>query len=140
MTDATVEFFHRLSSRGYEPLVREAVATLRFDLTHDGRTERWYLVINNGDLAVSTGDTDADDADPDHADPDEADADCVIVADRSLFNGVVSGQVNAMAALLRGELSVTGEPDLLVLCQRLFPGPPRARDRKPFVAARRSLS
>jgi putative sterol carrier protein len=138
MTDATVEFFHRLSSRGYEPLVREAVATLRFDLTHDRRTERWYLIINNGDIAVSTGDTDADDAD--HADPDEADADCVIVADRNLFNGVVSGQVNAMAALLRGELSLTGEPDLLVLCQRLFPGPPRARGRKPFVAARRSLS
>ena len=135
MTDATVEFFHRLSSRGYEPLVGEAVATVRFDLTHDGRTERWYLIINNGELSVHTGDGDADDTDQ-----DDGDGDYVIVADRTLFNGIVSGQVNAMAALLRGELFVTGEPDLLVVCQRLFPGPPGARGRKPVVAGRRPLS
>jgi hypothetical protein len=133
MTDATVEFFHRLSSRGYEPLVREVVATVRFDLTERGRTERWYLVIHNGELSVHTGDADADDADP-----DDTEADCVIVADRALFNGIVSGQVNAMAALLRGELFVAGEPDLLVLCQRLFPGPPRAKTRRPVGAGRRS--
>ena len=58
-------------------------------------------------------------------------ADCVLSCDRALFDGIASGEVNAMAALLRGELVVAGEPDLLVLCQRLFPGP--RRPAKPEV-------
>jgi hypothetical protein len=119
MTDPTVEFFRRLAGCGYEPLVRDAKATVRFDLTRDDRTERWYLIMNSGELAVSTAGTHAD---------------CVIAADRSLFNGIASGEVNAMAAYLRGELIVAGEPDLLVLCQRLLPGPPLSPGRRPVMA------
>jgi hypothetical protein len=106
--DPTTRFFHELAGRGYEPLVREVVAVVRFDLLQDGRTEHWYLFINNGDLNVSTA---------------EVEADCVIAADRSLFNRIVSGTANAMAAMLRGELIVLGEPELLIMCQRLIPGP-----------------
>jgi hypothetical protein len=111
--DPTAQFFHRLRSRVYEPLVREVVAVVRFDLLHDGQTERWYLIINNGEITVSTADVEAD---------------CIIAADRTLFNGIVSGRVNPMAALLRGELTALGEPDLLVLCRRIFPGPPRSEE------------
>ena len=39
-------------------------------------------------------------------------------------------EVNAMAALLRGAMGVEGDVELLVLFQRLFPGPPRSRSRR----------
>ncbi|OLB76124.1 MAG: hypothetical protein AUI14_19675 [Actinobacteria bacterium 13_2_20CM_2_71_6] len=116
MTDPTNEFFRELGTRGNEPLLKDATATVRFDITQDRQTDRWCLQINHGNVRVSTGD---------------AEADGVIGAGRSLFNGIARGEVNAMAALLRGELTVDGEPDLLVLCQRLFPEPPRTRDRQP---------
>ena len=86
-----------------------------FDITQGRRTERWCLQINKGALNVST---------------DECEADCVIGAARPLFDGIATGEVNAMAALLRGELAVSGEPELVVLCQRLFPGRPPATTKE----------
>ena len=50
-------------------------------------------------------------------------------ADAELFGDIITGRVNAMAALLRGRLVVEGDPSPLVLFQRLFPGPPSPRDR-----------
>jgi hypothetical protein len=51
-------------------------------------------------------------------------ADCVVRATKGLFDDVATGRVNAMAALLRGELVAEGNPNLLVRLQRLFPSPP----------------
>jgi hypothetical protein len=49
-----------------------------------------------------------------------------------LFDGVVTGQTNAMAALLRGEVTFDGDPELMLLFQRIFPGPPApAHSRTP---------
>jgi hypothetical protein len=39
-----------------------------------------------------------------------------------------------MAALLRGTMRVEGDVQLLVLLQRLFPGPSRSRRRGPSAA------
>ena len=50
-------------------------------------------------------------------------ADCVLRADRKLFARMASGKVNAMAAVLRGAVTIEGDPRLLVLFQRLLPGP-----------------
>jgi hypothetical protein len=119
MADPTAEFFEELRARGHDPLVEDATATVRFDVARGKHTDRWLLRIRKGDLGVSTGD---------------GEADCVISADRTVFDGIVTGTVNTLAALLRGELVVDGDPDLLVLVQRLFPGPPQARDRKPAGA------
>jgi len=119
MTDPTTEFFERLSKRGYEPMVREATATVRFEITQGKKTDRWCLVMDKGNLEVTT---------------DCPDADCVIIVQRNVFNGIASGEVNAMSAFLRGELTGTGNPDLIVLVQRLFPGPPQTRERRPVAA------
>jgi hypothetical protein len=40
------------------------------------------------------------------------------------------GDVNALAAYLRGELALEGDPELLVLIQRVLPGPATTRRRR----------
>jgi putative sterol carrier protein len=109
--DATTEFFEELAARGHEPAMAKATGTLRFDL-RDGaaRAERWLITINKGDVAVS------------HM---NAKADCVVRADRTVFDRIASGETNALAAFLRGAIEVEGDRGLLLAFQRAFPGPPR---------------
>ena len=73
--------------------------------------EIWFVSVSDGKIAVSRA---------------NADADCVVRTSRELFDGIASGEVNAMAALLRDELTAEGDLELLMLVQRLFPGPPRS--------------
>jgi putative sterol carrier protein len=119
MTDATVAFFDALAERGHEVLLENATGTVRFDLNDGKKTDRWLVAVEKGDIAVSR---------------QNLRADCVVRSDKSLFDGIASGKTNAMAAMLRGAVSVEGDPQLLVLFQRLFPGPPRSRSRRPTAA------
>jgi hypothetical protein len=48
-----------------------------------------------------------------------------------LFEAIAAGKVNATAAVLRGELAIEGDWELMVLFQRLLPGPPTSRNRRP---------
>jgi putative sterol carrier protein len=113
-SDAIAEFFAELGQRGHEPLLENASGSARFDVTGGKRTERWLLTIDKGDLAVSRT---------------NAAADCVVRVDRAAFERAVKGKFNLMAAALRGELTIGGDPRLLVLLQRLFPRPSRLRRR-----------
>ena len=115
MADATAEFFDALVERGHEPLLEKATGTVRFDLREGRKTDRWLVSIVKGELAVSRRNLKAD---------------CVLTTDKTLFDDVASGRANAFAALLRGAAEVEGNVQLLVLFQRLFPGPPRARRRR----------
>jgi putative sterol carrier protein len=112
MTDATAQFFGELESRGHDPRLAKVRGTLRFDLADAKRTTRWLVAVDRGAIAVS------------HR---NAKADCVIRADKATFDGIAAGEVNAFASVLRGALRVDGERELLVLFQRLFPGPPGRR-------------
>ena len=109
-SDPTGEFFDELGRRGHEPLVRKATGTARFDVVDGERTRRWLVTIDKGDISVSRR---------------NAGADCVLRAERASFDRAVTGELNFMAAVLRGEVEVRGDPRLLVLLRRLFPGPPR---------------
>jgi putative sterol carrier protein len=118
MTDATdpaTRFFDDLASRGHEPLLEKATGTLRVDLTNGRRLTRWLVAIERGQVKVSR---------------ENRKADCVVRADRAAFERIVSGRENGMAAMLRGSIAVEGNPMLLVLFQRLLPGPPRSRRRR----------
>jgi putative sterol carrier protein len=122
MTDATSKFFDALVERGHESLLEKATGTVRFDLKDGKKTDRWLVTVLRGDIAVSR---------------QHRRADSIVSADKALFDGVASGRTNAMAALLRGAMSVEGDVQLLVLFQRLFPGPRRSRRQRPSSAPAR---
>ena len=123
MADSTAEFFDELGRRGHEPLLQKASGSVRFDLVDRKRIDRRLVVLDKGAITVSRRNTAAE---------------CVIRADKALFERVATGELNAVAAVLRGDLTVDGDWRLLVLVQRLFPGPRRARGRRrPAGYARR---
>ena len=112
--DPTARFFADLAGREDEPLLRKASGSMRFDITSGRRTRCWLVRVDDGALDVTEG---------------RADATCVIRADQAVFDKVASGRLNAVAAVLRGDLEVTGDWRMLVRLQRLFPSPPRRRRR-----------
>jgi putative sterol carrier protein len=115
MNDPTREFFYELDKRGHEPMLRKATGRLRFDLTDGTGTAHWLIVVKKGDVSVSRGD---------------GAADCIVTTDRPLFEAIVRGEKNAMAAILRGEIGIAGDPELLVLFQRVFAGPAESIQRR----------
>jgi len=113
-TDPTGAFFEALAARGRVPLLDNAKGTARFDIVSGRKTDRWLLAIDNGQLSVFRSNDSAD---------------CVIRVEKTLFEQLVAGRKNAVAAVLRGDLVVDGDWRLLVRIQRLFPGRGRARRR-----------
>jgi predicted lipid carrier protein YhbT len=112
MSDAILELFQELGRRGHEPLLAKVTGSVRFDLVDDGRTDRWLVAVNKGNIEVS------------HK---GGPADCTIRADRVLFERICRGEENAIAAVLRGALVCAGDVELLFAIQRILPGPPRDR-------------
>lgn len=106
MTGATADFFSELGRRGHEPRLENITATMRFDLLDGEKTDHYFVDIKNGDIAISDANLDAD---------------CVLRADRVLFDDITSGVTNALVAMLRSELAFQGDAGLLVCFQRLFP-------------------
>jgi putative sterol carrier protein len=112
MADVTADFFQALASGGPHPELENTKGTLRFDLRDTGkRTARWLVALENGRVTVSRG---------------NARADCIVRADKAVFDRVASGEQNGMAAFLRGAIEVEGDESLLLPFQRLFPAPPRS--------------
>jgi len=108
MSDIAVSYMNELAERGHEPLLEKTTGTVAFDLTTGGKTDTWTIVIDQGDLDVRHEDGPADGR---------------LRVDRRLFDRLARGETNPMAASLRGEIILDGNPDLLLLVQRLFPGP-----------------
>lgn len=121
MTEPTRVFFTRLSEQ-HQPMLRSMTGTVRFDIADGERTEHWYLRIRKGDVTVAH---------------DDGEADCVLSADIGTFDEILSGRMNAMAALLRGAVRMEGRVFLLTALQRLFPGPSAAPAKPPAGYARR---
>ena len=101
-------FFDELGERGHEDAWADVSGTVGIDLVDGDTTEHWLVEIDKGDVAVSH---------------DERAADCSIRLDRALFEQVVQGEANAMAAVLRGAAIPSGDFDLLLALQRCFSGP-----------------
>ena len=108
MAETTRRFFEALAKRENEPLLRAVSGTIRCDLADGERTEHWYLTIKRGDVAISH---------------QRVDADCTVGTDLATFEAILEGRTNAMAAVLRGAVSVQGRVQLLIALQALFRPP-----------------
>lgn len=127
----TLEFFDELSRRGHQPMLQRVQATIRFEVSVDSadapgagagdgdraRILRRQVTVDHGDLSISADDATA---------PDATTADVTITCTASELDDLVSGRTSAMASLLRGALTVEGDPELVVLAQRLFSRSPVA--------------
>ena len=118
MATATSEFFDGLAGRDLGPGFARTTGSLRFDLTTGDTTEHWRVELRRGAVAIARTD---------------GPADCVVRTDASVFEDLARGRANAMAALLRGQLRADGDPEFLILFQRLFPAP---TERKMTASAR----
>jgi putative sterol carrier protein len=92
--------------------LEKVTGSVRFDVIDGSRTQRWLVTVKKGDIAVSRK---------------NAAADLVVRGERELLERVFSGKENALAAVLRGELTISGASELLVLFQRFLPRPHDAR-------------
>ncbi len=104
------EFFDALAADP-PPMFGTLNGTLRFDISTGDDVESWHVTIEHGTVIVSR---------------DPSVADSIVRAHARLFDDIVSGRANAVAAVLRGDLGVEGNPHLLNVFQRAFPGPPAA--------------
>ena len=107
--DAAQALFEHIASRDHQPLLNNTVGRLRIDLTEGGTTEHLFIIVDKGVVDIS------------HR---RARAEAALHCPRALFNQMAEGNVNALAAILRGELNVEGDLSLLAAFSRLFPGPP----------------
>jgi hypothetical protein len=111
VSDTTQAFFDELAHRGYEPRAANMRGSVRLDLRRGKRTERRLVSVDGGEIAVSRT---------------NAAADAVVRMDEALFEALIRGEANAMAAMLRGALTIEGDRGLLLLFQRLLgPATPR---------------
>ncbi|SCG51681.1 SCP2 sterol-binding domain-containing protein [Micromonospora coxensis] len=112
MVDATTRFFEDLDRRGYEPVLAKTSGTLRFDLHEGAQTTHWLVEIDRGRVRVSQQDREAD---------------TVIGISPALFEEMAAGREHGLAAVLRGDMTVTGDARLVVQIERIFPGPPDSK-------------
>jgi hypothetical protein len=119
--DPVQKFFDELAARGHVQSLATVTGTVRIDIVDNGRTEHWYVSVSKGDVSVSHKGSKAD---------------AGIRLERRVMEGCVEGTVNTMAAFLRGVITVEGDFGLLILFDRLFPGPPGATGRVEPIPAR----
>jgi putative sterol carrier protein len=105
--DVISAFFESIS--GPHPAVPKTISgSLRFDLENNNRTEHWRVTFNKGTVSTSRA---------------NAAADCIVRTDKATLEAIIHGQVNAMAALLRGSIQVEGQALLLALFRGLLTEP-----------------
>jgi hypothetical protein len=107
-SDPTARLFERISRLGRVEALAGIDGRLRFDVHVGDRVEQRAIIVQSGQITVAH---------------DVEDPDCVVDVDKELFDRMAAGQSNAMSALLRGDMMVSGDVRLLVLLERLLPGP-----------------
>ncbi|MFV2020027.1 SCP2 sterol-binding domain-containing protein [Micromonospora sp. LOL_023] len=120
---ATREFFDRFGHRETAPLLRQISGTVRFDLADDERVDYWFVTLDNGKAELTR---------------ENREADCVLRTDGVIFEAMARGEVNPMAAMLRSQIMVLGDLRLLILIERMMPGPPGSHDPRVFAKRERT--
>ncbi|WP_406073041.1 hypothetical protein [Micromonospora sp. NBC_01638] len=121
MTEATERFFESLPSRAPDVLGGLIDGTLQIDLGSDHRTEHWLVRTRPGSVQVSRA---------------RGPADALWYSSAALFDRLISGEAQGLAAVLRNESTFSGNVVLFLAFRRFFPNPPGTRD--PREVARRA--
>ncbi|GGM13169.1 hypothetical protein GCM10012279_34170 [Micromonospora yangpuensis] len=87
--------------------------TMQIDLDHGEQTEHWQVVLAPGKAEVRRGQT-------------ESDTTWFCSAD--LFERLVTGERQSIAAMLRSETTIVGNVVLFLAFRGFFPSPPGTRD------------
>ncbi|MFC0008119.1 SCP2 sterol-binding domain-containing protein [Micromonospora siamensis] len=125
MTEATERFFASLATRApaalrNSELLRPVLTgTLQIDLVEGPVTDHWRVAMSPGRAEVTRAD---------------GEADAKWTSSPGLFDRLVKGETQAIAAVIRNEATFSGNVLLWLMFRRFFPDPPGARD--PRRAAR----
>lgn len=119
MGEAIERFFASLPARAPAVLHGPAIGTLQIDLTTGHRTEHWLVEMAPGSARVSR---------------ESRPADAVWTSSEDLFERLVTGRDQAIAAVFRNEATFSGNVVLFLAFRRFFPDPPGTLD--PCQAAR----
>lgn len=112
--DPIEQFFAILAEPGRIPTFDGESASLRFDVGSGSGADHWYVQVSDGDVAVSQS---------------TGPADAVAHIQREHMEAIVTGRMNAMAAVLRGLVPCEGSMSALIMFQRCLPGPPGSTGR-----------
>jgi putative sterol carrier protein len=108
--DVVRAFFEGIG--GTNPDIPKTISgSIRFDLDNDRKPEHWRVTFDKGSISSSSSD---------------APADCAVRTDKKTFEQVIRGQMNAMAALLRGAMHAEGDLLLLAVFRNVLAAPAAA--------------
>ncbi|RKN17188.1 hypothetical protein D7147_21320 [Micromonospora musae] len=114
MGEAIERFFESLPARAPEVLRGLVSGTLQIDLSVDGGvTEHWLVRMRPGVVEVRR---------------ERAPADAIWYSSADLFERMVCGQAQGVAAVFRNESTFSGNVVLFLVFRRFFPDPPGTRD------------
>jgi hypothetical protein len=113
VTEATQRFFESLPARAPMVLRGLAAGTLQIDLGTDHQTEHWLVRMRPGAARVTR---------------ERGPADAIWYSSSALFDRLVAGEAQALAAVLRNESTFSGDVVLFLAFRRFFPNPPGTRD------------
>lgn len=113
VSEAIEQFFESLPDRALETLRALRSGTIQIALSDGHRTDHWLVRMRPGAIEVS------------HA---RGPADAIWYSSEDLFERLVTGRAQGLAAVLRNESAASGDITLFLVFQRFFPDPPGTRD------------
>ena len=124
-TDPVGQFFASLTRPGHLATFEGESATLRFDVLDGERVDRWHVTVVDGDVTVARRNSPAD---------------LVARIQRPDFEAMVTGRMNAQAALLRGLVTFEGDVAALMMFQRCLPGPAGSTGRVAPISSKKVMA
>ncbi|MCM0674573.1 SCP2 sterol-binding domain-containing protein [Micromonospora phytophila] len=120
MTEATERFFESLPARAPEVLRGRVAGTIQIDLSCGNQTAHWLVRMRPGAIEVSRN---------------RGPADAIWYSTEELFDRLVTGRAQAIAAVLRNESTFSGNVVLFLAFRAFFPDPPGTRDPREVARA-----
>src|SRR6266851_2286508 len=119
--DPITDFFEGLIRQGHVATFEGEKATVRFEAVTGKTIERWHVTVADGDVSVTR---------------QNRAADSVARVRRAGLEAMVTGRLNAQAAVLRGLIDTEGKLAALMMFQRCLPGPPGSTGKVPPISGK----